>query len=42
MEMEIITNAVGGVLTNIALAALTLLGAYAVYYIRLGAVKLKS
>lgn len=42
MEMEIITNAVGGVLTNIALAALTLLGAYAVYYIRLGAVKLKA
>ena len=42
MDMEIITNAAGGMLVNIALAALTLLGAYAVYYIRLGAVKLKA
>lgn len=40
--MEIITNAASTALTNAALAVLSLLAAYALYYIRLGSVKLKE
>lgn len=42
MNAEIITNAASTALTNIALAALSLLAAYALYYIRLGSAKLKE
>lgn len=42
MDMEIITNAANTALTNVALAALSLLAAWAVYYLRLGAGKLKE
>lgn len=42
MNMEIIQSAVTEVLVNIALAVITLAGSYAVYYIRLGASKLKA
>ena len=42
MDMEIITNAANTALTNMALAALSLLAAWAVYYLRLGAGKLKE
>lgn len=41
MNMEIIQEAASGVLLNVSLAVITLLGACAVYYIRLGAEKLK-
>lgn len=41
MDMAIIQNAATEVLVNIALAVIALAGAYAVYYIRLGASKLK-
>lgn len=42
MNMEIITNAANTALTNVALAALSLLAAWAVYYLRLGSGKLKE
>lgn len=42
MDMEIITNAATTALTNVALAALSLLAAWAVYYLRLGSGKLKE
>lgn len=42
MNMEIIQSAASEVLVNIALAVITLAGSYAVYYIRLGASKLKA
>lgn len=41
MNMEVIQNAASGVLLNVSLAVITFLGAYAVYYIRLGAEKVK-
>lgn len=42
MDMEIITSAANTALTNVALAALSLLAAWAVYYLRLGSGKLKE
>ncbi len=42
MDMTAITDAAGAVLTDIALAVLTLLAAYAVYYIQMGTAKLKA
>lgn len=42
MNMEIIQEAASGVLLNVSLAVITLLGACAVYYIRLGAEKVKA
>lgn len=41
MDMNIIQSAATEVLVNLALAVISLAGAYAVYYIRLGASKLK-
>lgn len=42
MDMSIIQSAATEVLVNLALAVISLAGAYAVYYIRLGASKLKA
>lgn len=42
MDMNIIQSATTEVLVNLALAVISLAGAYAVYYIRLGASKLKA
>ena len=42
MGMNIIQSAATEVLVNLALAVISLAGAYAVYYIRLGASKLKA
>lgn len=42
MNMEVIQNAASEMLVNIVLAVIALAGAYAVYYIRLGASKLKA
>ena len=42
MNMDIIQSAAFEMLVNVALAVLALAGAYAVYYIRLGASKLKA
>lgn len=42
MNMEIIQSAATEVLLNITLAVIALAGSYAVYYIRLGASKLKA
>lgn len=42
MDMNIIQSAATEVLVNLALAVSSLAGAYAVYYIRLGASKLKA
>lgn len=42
MDMNIIQSAASEVLVNLALAVISLAGAYAVYYIRLGASKLKA
>lgn len=42
MNMEIIQSAASEALVNIALAVIALAGSYAVYYIRLGASKLKA
>lgn len=42
MDMNIIQSAVTEMLVNISLAVISLAGAYAVYYIRLGASKLKA
>jgi len=42
MDMEIITDAASTTLTNVALAALSLLAAYALYYIRLAVVRVKA
>lgn len=42
MDMEVIKSAASEVLVNIALAVITLAGAYALHYIRLGASKLKA
>lgn len=42
MDMNIIQSAATEVLVNLALAVISLAGAYAVYYIRLGASKLKA
>ena len=42
MNMELITSAASEVLVNVVLAVITFAGAYAVYYIRLGSVKLKE
>lgn len=42
MDMNIIQSAATDVLVNLALAVISLAGAYAVYYIRLGASKLKA
>ena len=42
MNMDIIQSAAFEMLLNVALAVLALAGAYAVYYIRLGASKLKA
>lgn len=42
MDMNIIQSAATEVLVNLALAVISLTGAYAVYYIRLGASKLKA
>ena len=42
MNMDIIQSAAFEMLVNVALAVLALAGAYAVYYIRLGASKLES
>lgn len=42
MDMNIIRSAATEVLVNLALAVISLAGAYAVYYIRLGASKLKA
>lgn len=42
MNMELITSAASDALVNVALAVITLAGAYGVYYIRLGAAKLKE
>ncbi len=41
MDVEIITDAASTALTNIALAVLSLLAAYALYYIRLAVVRVK-
>lgn len=42
MDMNIIQSTATEVLVNLALAVISLAGAYAVYYIRLGASKLKA
>lgn len=42
MDMNIIQSVATEVLVNLALAVISLAGAYAVYYIRLGASKLKA
>ena len=42
MDMNIIQSAATEVLVNLSLAVISLAGAYAVYYIRLGASKLKA
>lgn len=42
MDMNIIQSAATEALVNLALAVISLAGAYAVYYIRLGASKLKA
>lgn len=42
MDMEIITSAASTMLVNIALAVIGLVGAYAVYYIRLAAAQAKT
>ena len=42
MNMDIIQSAAFEMLLNVALAVLALAGAYAVYYIRLGASKLTA
>lgn len=42
MDMNIITNAAGDVLTNIVLAVIALAGAYAVYLIRLVGAQVKA
>ena len=42
MNMEVITSAASDALVNVVLAVIALAGAYAVYYIRLGASKLKA
>lgn len=42
MDMNIITSAASDALANIALAVIALLGAYAVYYIRLAGAKVKE
>lgn len=42
MDMNIIQSAATEVLVNLALAVISLAGAYTVYYIRLGASKLKA
>lgn len=42
MNMSVISSAATSALTNVALAALSLLAAYAVYYIRLGTAKVKA
>ena len=42
MDMNIIQSAATEVLVNLALAVISLAGAYSVYYIRLGASKLKA
>ena len=42
MDMNIIQSAATEMLVNISLAVISLAGAYAVYYIRLGASKLKA
>ena len=42
MNMELIQSAASDVLVNVVLAVIALAGAYAVYYIRLGAAKLKE
>ena len=42
MDMAIIQNAATEVLVNITLAVIALAGSFAVYYIRLGASKLKA
>lgn len=42
MNLELITSAASEALVNVALAVIALAGAYAVYYIRLGASKVKA
>lgn len=42
MNMELIQSAASDALVNVVLAVIALAGAYAVYYIRLGAAKLKE
>lgn len=42
MNMELITSAASDALVNVVLAIIALAGAYGVYYIRLGAAKLKD
>ena len=42
MNMELITSAASDALVNVVLAVIALAGAYGVYYIRLGAAKLKE
>ena len=42
MNLELITSAASDALVNVVLAVIALAGAYAVYYIRLGASKLKA
>lgn len=42
MDMEIITGAASDALVNILLAVITLGGAYALYYLKLGAAKIKA
>ena len=42
MNMELITSAASDALVNVVLAIIALAGAYGVYYIRLGATKLKE
>lgn len=42
MNMELIQSAASEMLVNIALAVIALVGAYAVYFIRLGASKVKA
>lgn len=42
MNMELITSAASDALVNVVLAVIALAGAYAVYYIRLGASKVKA
>lgn len=42
MNMELIQSAASDALVNVVLAVIALAGAYAVYYIRLGAAKLKD
>lgn len=42
MNMELITSAASDALVNVVLAIIALAGAYGVYYIRLGAAKLKE